>query len=105
LETDYRTLLTIPDHLWGHYAGLAGYTGTPTPARRRHLAAWAWHTIALMPLKEWPGWQEYDNPRSGRDMYRVFTRELREPNVDINPMAKLDIEPGTSIVGVNRSWS
>mgnify|MGYP003585451103 CR=1 FL=1 len=48
----------------------AGVTMQATEARRRNYAAWQWHTIALMPLAEWPGWDTCTNPANAKEVYR-----------------------------------
>lgn len=55
LADHYGRVTEIPADQWDQAAADAGLTVRPTAARRRNLAAWQWHHIALMPLNEWPG--------------------------------------------------
>ena len=58
-------------------ATAAGITTQATESRRRNYAAWQWHTVALMPLKEWPGWAMCPHPSAARDVYmRWLKRDL-----------------------------
>ena len=76
LADQYGRVTEIPADQWDQAAADAGITVRPTAARRRNLAAWQWHHIALMPLNEWPGWQTCANPASAQEVYRRFTREV-----------------------------
>ncbi len=76
LADQYGRVATIPADQWEQAAAVAGINLAPTPARRRNLAAWQWHHLALMPLNEWPGWQACANPESAKEVYRRFFRLL-----------------------------
>ena len=62
LADQYGRVTEIPADQWDQAAAAAGIALKPTAARRRNLAAWQWHHIALMPLNEWPGWQRCAKP-------------------------------------------
>jgi hypothetical protein len=72
LADQYGRVTKIPADQWEQAAAAAGINLAPTAARRRNLAAWQWHHIALMPLNEWPGWQECANAESAKEVYRRF---------------------------------
>lgn len=84
---DYRHLADvhgrvteIPADEWDEAAAAAGLDVKPTAARRRNLAAWRWHNIALMPLSEWPGWRHCTNLTSAKEVYRKFARLATMPH-------------------------
>ena len=78
LADQYGRVTSIPRDQWDQAAAAAGFNLAPTAARRRSLAAWQWHHIALMPLNEWPGWQKCANPESAKEVYRRFVVD-RDP--------------------------
>ncbi|MEZ5119614.1 MAG: TniQ family protein [Candidatus Nanopelagicales bacterium] len=81
LADQYGRVTTIRADQWEQAAAAAGLNLAPTAARRRNLAAWQWHHLALMPLNEWPGWQACANPESAKEVYRRFTREVEATRV------------------------
>ena len=84
LADQYGRITTIHADQWDKAATAAGIALRPTAARRRNLAAWHWHHIALMPLNEWPGWQACAKPESAKEVYRRFVMEKDPHSVHRN---------------------
>lgn len=74
--TQHTTTTSVSKQEWDRLCVDSGVALQGTAARRRNLAAWRWHTHALMPLNEWPGWDEMPNRESAKEVYRRFVSDV-----------------------------
>lgn len=83
LAAQHADRTTVSKAVWRRICERANATLAGTDARRRNYAAYQWHTIALMPLNEWPGWDTCDNPDNAKEVYRRFvTRDIPQLHHD-----------------------
>lgn len=74
LEGKYARQTHISRARWNRLCRQAGVTLQATDARLRNYAAWEWQTVALMPLKEWPGWNAHPNRASALELFYRFRK-------------------------------
>jgi hypothetical protein len=72
LSNKYAHSTAVDPSQWREICLRADLRLRGTGARRRNLAAWLWHNIALQPLGEWPGWTETTHLHYARATYRQF---------------------------------